>query len=131
MASVCCLVGAAPQDVSRLAAALEAVLGDVQLNVALLDIVMLHALAPEVLVIDFDTMKADPYQALRHLRFGLPHALLVVFASALTVPQMVDLRDAGMNALVAKDSTANELEAGLRIALTTGIFVDAQFADPA
>lgn len=127
MARACCLVGVAPEEVLRLTAALTAAAENAETTVALFDIVMLNALAPDILLVDIDSLKTDPLEALRQLRFVLPHCIIVAYTSTKKYPLLRDCHSAGANCLLSKSSTEAELTIGLRRALWSGCFTDPRF----
>jgi DNA-binding NarL/FixJ family response regulator len=127
MARACCLVGVAPQDISRLGAAVGEAMLNVETSVALLDVVMLNALAPDLLVIDIDSLTTDPLEALRQLRFVLPKCILAVYTSTLKHALLRECHSAGANCLLSRSSSEAELTIGLRRALWSGCFTDPRF----
>jgi DNA-binding NarL/FixJ family response regulator len=108
-------------------ATLSGALGNVDITIALFDVAMLHALNPAVIVVDIDSMKTEPLEALRQLRFVLPNCALVVYAGRLTPSQLPALRNAGSNAVLAKGSSDAEVVAGLRCTTAGGFFSDPNF----
>ena len=127
MARACCLVGAAPEDIPRLTAALAAAVASITTTVALLDIVMLNALAPDILVLDIDSLSDDPLETLRRLRFVLPDCVIVVFSGVLRYALLRECHSAGANCLLSKSSSVSQLAAGLRSAVSSGCFTDPRF----
>ena len=84
--------------------------------------------AAELLVCDIDDLDADPLETLRRLRFVLPDCIIAVFTGVLTRPWARACHLAGANCLLLKDSSEQQLAAGLRGALSSGCFTDPRFS---
>lgn len=124
MDSTCCLVAVAAEDIPRLSAALTGALGHAEMTVALLDVPVLNALAPDVLVIDIDRLDTDPIESLRRLRFVLADCVIVAFTDSTRPSFMRKYHNAGANCLISKSSDERQIAAGLREALRSGCFTD-------
>lgn len=130
MAYACCLIGVAPENVSRLTVALGSALTDTDPTIALLDvpdIAMLNRAAPDLLVLDVDQLKTDALEALRQLRFVLPDCVVVVYAGGAVGSFARACHNAGANCVLSKFSNEAQVTAGLRHALRTGCFTDAHY----
>jgi DNA-binding NarL/FixJ family response regulator len=121
------MIGVKLEDSARLATALATAISGVETSVALLDIVVLNSLAPEFLLIDIDSLLADPLEALRQLRFVLPNCVIIVYTGSVRASVVRDCHNAGANCLLSKLSTERQLVAGLRHAMWSGCFTDPRF----
>jgi DNA-binding NarL/FixJ family response regulator len=128
MARACCLVGVAPEDTPRLTAALNAAVSAADVTVALLDLAMLSAMGPELMILDIDRLRIEPLEALRQLRFVLPNAAIVVYTSSTQRTLIRDCHNAGANCLLSKSSTVSQLATGLRHAMSSGCYTDPRLA---
>lgn len=111
MATICCLVGASSEGVFHLVTAFATVAPEMEINVALFDVEMLEALSPQIIVIDTDSMKSEPLEALRQLRAVLPQCVLLAFATSADAAS--NFQRAGATAIILKSSTDAEVEAAL------------------
>lgn len=127
MASHCCLLDTAPEDILQLTAAIGAAAVSIEITIALFDLVMLHALGPKMILIDVDLMKIEPLEAVRQLRFVLPNVILVVYAKTLHESHLRGFHNAGANAIISKSSSESEIAAGLRRTMASGCFTDPRF----
>jgi DNA-binding NarL/FixJ family response regulator len=119
MERICCLVGATPEDVPRLAAAIAAAASDIDVNVALFDVVMFQALAPDVIVVNIDAMREHPLEVLAQLRFVLPRCTIIVFVSSHDASRLREVRNTGANA-IAMSSSDYDIALAFRHALGGG-----------
>lgn len=124
MGRACSLVAIASEDIPRLTAALVGAFGQVETTVSLLDIPVLNALAPEVLVVDIDRLETEPHEALRRLRFVLPDCVIVVYTGSTPFSVIRGCHSAGANCLLSKHSSEEQLTSGLRSAMWNGCFTD-------
>ena len=116
-----------PRDLPLLTAALNAAVAHADASIAQLDISVLRALAPDVLVIDIDRLDVDPIEALRQLRFVLPESVIVVYTSGTNSDVVRACHNAGANCLLSKSSDEAQLATGLRRAMWSGCFTDPRF----
>src|ERR1700684_3538403 len=79
MGSLCCLAGVDTAAVEMFGAVLRAVGLRAAATLMPLDVVQLHAAAPELLVCDLDGLDVDPLELLRQIRFVLPNCTIAVF----------------------------------------------------
>ena len=84
MARTCCLAAIAPEDLPLLTAAVNAAFAHADASIAEVDVSVLRALHPDVLIIDIDRLEVDPIEAIRQLRFVLPDCVIVVYTTART-----------------------------------------------
>jgi DNA-binding NarL/FixJ family response regulator len=124
MARVCCLAGAAPQDIALLTSALKAAGEPGAAIVARLDVAGLRKLAPAVLVADIDRLDVDPLEMLRQIRFVLSDCVIIVYTAIADPAWGLACHLAGAGGLLSKASRESELALGLRQAIRTGCFTD-------
>jgi DNA-binding NarL/FixJ family response regulator len=127
MARTCCLAAIAPEDLPLLTAALDAAITHANASIAQVDISVLRALAPDVLVIDIDRLEVDPIEAIRQLRFVLPECVIAVFTAGTNSDVIRACHNAGANCLLSKSSDEAQLATGLRRAMWSGCFTDPRF----
>jgi len=92
--------------------------------VAQLDVRELGTLRPVVLIADVDTLDVDPLEVLRRLRFVLPTCLIAVYTADHHRSWGLACHLAGANCLLSKDSSVDEMIAGLEGALASGCYTD-------
>ncbi len=127
MARVCCLAAIDPEDLPLLTSAMNAASAHADASVAQVDVPVLRALAPDVLVIDFDRLEADPIESIRQLRFVLPDCIIVIYTAGTNSDVIRACHNAGANCLLSKSSDEAQLAAGLRRAMWSGCFTDPRF----
>jgi DNA-binding NarL/FixJ family response regulator len=127
MARLCCLAAVAPEDLPVLTVALNAAFAHADASIAELDVAVLRALAPDVLVIDIDRVDVDPIEAIRQLRFVLPECVIVVYTGGTNSEVVRACHNAGANCLLSKSSDGSQLATGLRRAMWSGCFTDPRF----
>ncbi len=128
MGSLCCLAGVDPAAVPMFSAVFRAVGLRMARTPSRLDVVELHAAAPDLLVCDVDDLDIDPLELLRQIRFVLPGCTIAVFTSNMDRSWGAACHRAGANCLLAKTSGERRLAAGLRGALLSGCYTDPRFA---
>jgi DNA-binding NarL/FixJ family response regulator len=124
---VSCLARIDPAAVELLTASLAVVAFALPVVVTRLSVTELGLLAPNVLVIDIDSLDADPLEMLRMLRFVLPGCMIAVYTNVLEESWALECHLAGANCLLSKSSDATQLTAGLRRSLHSGCFTDPSF----
>jgi len=120
MARLCCLAAIDPYDLPLLTAAMNAAFAHANASIAQLDVAVLRALAPDVLVVDVDRVDVDPIEAIRQLRF-------VVYTGGTNSDVVRACHNAGANCLLSKSSDETQLAAGMRRAMWSGCFTDPRF----
>jgi DNA-binding NarL/FixJ family response regulator len=106
---------------------LNAAVAHADASIAQVDIAVLQALSPDVLIIDIDRLEVDPIEAIRQLRFVLPDCVLVVYTSGTNSEVVRACHNAGANCLLSKSSDEAQLATGLRRAMWSGCFTDPRF----
>ena len=124
---VSCLARIDPAAVELLTTSLASVGHVLPVVVAQIGVTELGLLAPNVLVLDIDALDVDPIEDVRMLRFVLPACMIAVYTSVLDGKWALACHMAGANCLLSKQSSATQLAAGLRSALSTGCFTDPGF----
>ena len=124
MARRSCLAAITPKDSALLGAALAGAGEPAVAIVARLDVVELHKLAPDVLIVDVDEVAVDPLETLRQIRFVLPNCLVLVYTAGTTVTWGRACHLAGVNGVLCKASDESELVTGLRSTIRSGCFTD-------
>ncbi|MGD0966979.1 MAG: hypothetical protein ABR949_01730 [Candidatus Aquilonibacter sp.] len=127
MARLCCLAAIDPEDLPLLTTAMNAAFAHANASIAQLDVQVLQALGPEVLVIDIDRVDVDPIEAIRQLRFVLPDCVIVVYTGGTNSDVVRLCHNAGANCLLSKSSDEGQLAAGMRRAMWSGCFTDPRF----
>ena len=127
MARLCCLAAIDPYDLPLLTAAMNAAFAHANASIAQLDVAVLRALAPDVLVVDVDRVDVDPIEAIRQLRFVLPDCIIVVYTGGTNSDVVRACHNAGANCLLSKSSDETQLAAGMRRAMWSGCFTDPRF----
>jgi DNA-binding NarL/FixJ family response regulator len=127
MARAYCLAEIARNDIPLLAAAIRAAIEGSKVSLTTLDVPMLHALAPALLVLDIDPPKPPGLEALRQLRFVIPDCIIAVFSNSESGDFVRDSHNAGANCLLSKSSGVSEVTYGLQRAWQTGCFTDPRF----
>ena len=87
--------------------------------------------APDLLVLDVDDLDIDPIELIRRTRFVLPGCIIVVYSDGRRPNWARACHLAGANCMLSKQSTGNQLVAGLDEALRSGCFTDPVFTAPA
>jgi DNA-binding NarL/FixJ family response regulator len=108
--------------------ALAAAVSDVDVHVAPFDVSVLSVLAPDLVVIDIDSLQTDPIEALRQLRFVLPNGVMIVYTESVRASIVRACHNAGANCVLSKSSTEQQLAVGLRHAVWSGCYTDPRFA---
>ncbi len=127
MARTCCLAAVAPEDLPLLTGAVNAAFAHADASIAEVDIPVLRALRPDVLIIDIDRLEVDPIEAVRQLRFVLPDCVIVVYTSGTNSDVVRLCHNAGASCLLSKASDEAQLATGLRRAMWSGCFTDPRF----
>jgi DNA-binding NarL/FixJ family response regulator len=128
MARICGLAGVDPKDIPLLRAALIAAAAPDLTVVAHLDVVALRTLAPEILVVDIDSLKVDPLEMLRQLRFVLSDCVIVVHTAPIESSWGRACHLAGASCVLSKEADESQLISGFKRAIRTGCFTDPRFA---
>ena len=128
MARAHCLADIALQDIPTLTAAIRAAVAHAELTITPLDVPMLVAMAPVMLVADIDARHSEGLEALKQLRFVMPDCSIAVFTDGARPRFARDAHNAGANCVLSKASGVRELTDGLRRAWETGCFTDPRFS---
>lgn len=128
MPRTCALAGIDRANRPLLTAVVERIEADAVVKTARLDVSELGKMAPGLLVCDVDDVGVDSLELLRQFRFVLPDCVIAVYSGVMTIAWGRDCHLAGVNCVLAKDSSEADLTTGLRDALVSGCYTDPHFA---
>ncbi len=126
---VSCLARIERGTVASLSAAVVASRFPAPIVIDRVNVTQLGLLAPNILVVDIDSLDIDPVEMLRMVRFVLPACLIAVYTAKLTHEWAAACHMAGANCLLSKTSDDVAVANGLQRALFSGCFTDPSFTE--
>ena len=127
MRRICCLAGIDKSAIPLLSAVLKASGESSPPVVTNLDVRDVGNCFPRVLIGDVDCLIVNPFEVLRQIRFILPECMIAVYSGQMTKGRGLAFHMAGVNCVLSKDATEDELSAALIGAESTGCYTDPRF----